>query len=128
MKKYILSAIMLFTAAVSFAQARAVQETQFANAPQQWDNQMITLQNVEVSFEALPPHMRNNQCKVPRSFDLLTLKIEGARPDFKPCFLISKQMKMSNAQKVGGHSGRFDVTFKGNQMSGYVVSILTPRG
>ncbi len=119
---------MGLAASISFAQSRTIQETQFANSPQQWDNQMITLQNVEVSFEAVPPHMQNNQCKVPRSFDLLTLNIKGARPDFKPCFMISHQMKVMNAQKVGGRKGKFDVTFKGSQMSGYVISILTPKG
>jgi len=60
MKKYILSALMIFAASASFAQSRIIQETQFANAPQQWDNQLITIQNVEISFEEVPPHMKNN--------------------------------------------------------------------
>lgn len=128
MKKYILSAFMILAASVSFAQARTIQETQFANAPQQWDNQMITIQNVEVSFENVPPHMQNNSCKVPRSFDLIDIHIKGARPDFKPCFIISHNMKVANAQKAGGRKGRFDITFKGSQASGYVISILTPKG
>jgi hypothetical protein len=128
MKKYILSALMIFAASASFAQSSTIQETQFANAPQQWDNQMITIQNVEISFEEVPPHMKNNQCKAPRSFDVINIDFKGARPDFKPCFLISHQMKIMNAQKVGGRKGKYDLTFKGNQASGYVISVLTPKG
>jgi hypothetical protein len=128
MKKYILSAVLMVAAATSFSQSRTVQEFQFANAPQQFENQLITIQNVEVSFEPVAPHMQNKDCKVPKSFESLEVNFKGGDPNFKPCFLVSKQMKMINAQKVGGRKAKFDITFKGSQASGYVVSIMIPKG
>lgn len=128
MKKYILSAFLMVAAISSYGQSRTIQETQFASAPQQWDNQLITIQNVEINFEPVAPHMQNKNCKAPKSFELLDISFKGARPDFQPCFIVSKQMKMMNAQKVGGRKAKFDITFKGSQTSGYVVSVMIPKG
>ena len=128
MIKYILTTALLMVATASFGQSRTIQETQFANSPQQWDNQLITLQNVEVTFEVVPPQSLSHPCKVPKPFELLNLNLKGAKADFNPCFIISHQMKVSNAQKVGGQKGRFDITLKGTLMNGYVISILTPSG
>lgn len=128
MKKYILSSVLILFAATSFAQARTIQETQFANSLQQWDDQLITLQNVEVSFEVVLPQTLSHPCKLPKGFDLLNLQLKGAKSDFKPCFIVSHQMKVMNTQKFGGQKGKFDVTLKGSLMNGYVISILTPKG
>lgn len=115
-------------AATGFGQSRTIQETQFANSPQQWDNQLITLQNVEVTFETVTPQSLSHPCKVPKSFELLNLNLKGAKADFKPCFIVSHQMKVMTAQKLGGKKGTFDITLKGSQMNGYVISILTLKG
>ena len=127
MKKYIFTAIFIFAASSAFSQSKTVQEGQFANAPQQWDNEMITIQNVEVSLDAAAPHLKN-KCQAPKSFDVIELKFKGGRPDFKPCFLISHQMLLMMTQKAGGNIGKFDVTFKGNETSGYLVNFMVHKG
>ena len=128
MKKNLLLLIIGFFAfGNAFSQGRPVPVDQFVSSPQMFDNQMITLQGVEVSFEAVPPHLQNKGCKVPRSFELLNIQFKNARPDFKPCFIASGQMVKMNAQKARGGSAKFDIVCKGNAMRGYSVTAMIAK-
>jgi hypothetical protein len=127
MKKYIFTALMLFAANASFSQSKTVSESQFANTPQQWENEMVTLQNVDVSFEAASPQLKA-KCKAPKSFEIVNVKFKGSKPDFQPCFIISHQMKLMMIQKAGGETGKFDITFKGSESAGYLIQFMVHKG
>jgi hypothetical protein len=127
MRTFIITAIFtLFTSSI-FAQSKTVQEGQFVNAPQQWENELITIQNVEVSFESASPQLKA-KCKAPKSFEIINVKFKGAKPDFQPCFVMSHQMKLMMVQKAGGETGKFDITFKGSESSGYLVQFMVHKG
>lgn len=128
MKRILLLLVIGFFAfGNAFSQGKPVSVDQFVSSPQMFDNQMIVLQGVEVSFEALPPHMQNKGCKVPRSFELLNIQFKNARPDFKPCFITSSHLVKMNAQKARGGSAKFDLLCKGNAMNGYSVTAMIAK-
>jgi hypothetical protein len=150
MKKLTTSlAIAFLTIGSIFAQGRVVSNAEFATNPGKFNEQMITLNNVEVELvdhtkpaghvhSASAPGSNMNSgmpsgpggrgvaaCNPPRSFVKLNVTIKE-KPDYHGCFFMSEQMyKKILTANPDKSAASLNITFKGNITSGFMVSLYT---
>jgi hypothetical protein len=150
MKKLTTSlAIAFLTIGSIFAQGRVVSNVEFASNPAKFNEQMITLNKVEIELvDNTKPagHVHSAQapgaagatgmpsgpggrgvaaCNPPRSFVKLNVTIKE-KPEYHGCFFMSEQMyKKILAANPDKSEASLNITFKGNITSGYMVSLYT---
>jgi hypothetical protein len=148
MKKLTTSlAIAFLTIGSIFAQGKVVSNVEFASNPAKFNEQMITLNKVEIELvDNTKPagHVHSAQapgaatgmpsgpggrgvaaCNPPRSFVKLNVTIKE-KPEYHGCFFMSEQMyKKILAANPDKSEASLNITFKGNITSGYMVSLYT---
>lgn len=140
-KVYSFTIIALLSISYSFAQGVVVNAMDFTRNPQKFANQMITIKKAtfQISNEQGRPGMPaaprmgapgagGNEpapCNPPKSFTKLPVSFKET-PSFQGCFIIAESMMRSLSAQSGGRNIDIDITFKGDETRGYVVTMCVP--
>jgi len=140
-KAYSIIIVALLSISYSFAQGVAVTSMDFTRNPQRFANQMITIKKATLQLtndQGRPgmggaPQMgapgaggtHTAPCNPPRSFAKLPVSFKET-PSYHGCFIIAESMLRSLTAQAGGRNIDIDITFKGDETRGYVVTMCVP--
>lgn len=140
-KLYSLIVIALLSISYSFSQGLVITSMDFTKNPQRFANQMVTIKKatLQVNDEHGRPGMitaprmgapgpGGNEpapCNPPKSFAKLPVSFKET-PSYHGCFIIAESMLRSLTAQSGGSNIDIDITFKGDETRGYVVTMCVP--